>query len=208
MPLSISGDAAERKQQVVAELRRSEILAAAAKVFAGKGFDATRMEEIAAAAGLAKGTLYRYFASKDEVYEATVQQALDKLAVLTEERVRQTPEFRGKLAAFVAVRMAFWHQHQQLYRIIVGINGQENHRRRSYRWQRETVLYLAAMFEAAAQGGEIPVQDYLAAAWATMDAIRGVNERRVLSQTVSVEEQARFLTGFLLRALGADSPAR
>jgi len=59
---------AERKQQVVADFRRSEILAAATKVFANKGFDATRMEEIAKGAKLAKGTLYRYFDSKDAVH--------------------------------------------------------------------------------------------------------------------------------------------
>lgn len=195
--------AVDRKQQVVAELRRSEILVAATKVFASKGFEATRMEDIAAAAGLAKGTLYRYFESKDEVYQATVEQALSKLAALTDEHVRLAPEFAGKLAAFVSVRIAFWHQHQQLYRIILSINRQEGHRRRSHGWQREAVLYLRAVFEAAAQAGEIPVQDFTAAAWTTMDAIRGVNERRAFSQETSAQDQASFLTEFLLRGVGA-----
>jgi AcrR family transcriptional regulator len=57
--------AVDGKQKVVAEFRRSEILAAATKVFATKGFVATRMEDIAKAARLAKGTLYLYFQSKD-----------------------------------------------------------------------------------------------------------------------------------------------
>ncbi len=195
--------AVDGKQKVVAEFRRSEILAAATRVFAIKGYEATRMEEIAKAARLAKGTLYLYFQSKDAIYEATVQQAVSKLAALTEERVRNEPEFAGKLAAFISVRIAFWNDHQQLYRIILSINRQEQHRKRSLAWQKQTVLYLQSMFAEAAKAGEIPDEDFLAAAWTTIDAIRGVNERRVSSEGRSTEDDTRFLTAFLLRALGA-----
>jgi AcrR family transcriptional regulator len=156
MPLT----AADRKQKVVAEFRRTEILAAAAKVFANKGFESTHMEEIAKAAGLAKGTLYLYFKSKDDIYQATVQQALAKLAALTEEHVRQEPDLAGKLNAFISVRIAFWKEQQQLYRIILSINRLEQNRKRSFAWQRETVLFLKRMFEEAARVGEIPKRDF------------------------------------------------
>jgi AcrR family transcriptional regulator len=191
------------KQRVVAEFRRSEIIAAAAKVFATKGFVATRMDDIAKAARLAKGTLYLYFQSKDAIYQATVHQALTKLATLTEECVRNEAEFAGKLAGFISVRIAFWNDQQQLYRIILSINRQEQHRKRSIAWQKEAVLYLQSMFADAAKAGEIPDQDFLAAAWTAIDAIRGVNERRAYSEGRSTEEDAKFLTAFLLRALGA-----
>jgi AcrR family transcriptional regulator len=189
------------KQRVVAEFRRSEILAAAAKVFATKGFVATRMEDVAKAAQLAKGTLYLYFQSKDAIYQATVRRVVTKLAALTEERVRKESDLAGKLAAFISVRIAFWNEHQQLYRIIVSINRQEQHRKRSIAWQKEVVLYLQSMFADAAKAGEIPDQDFLAAAWTTIDAIRGVNERRAYSEVRSTEDDTKFLTAFLLRAL-------
>jgi AcrR family transcriptional regulator len=189
------------KQRVVAEFRRSEIIAAAAKVFATKGFVATRMDDIAKAARLAKGTLYLYFHSKDAIYQATVHQAVTKLAALTEERVRKESDLAGKLAAFISVRIAFWNEQQQLYRIILSINRQEEHRKRSIVWQKETVLYLQSMFADAAKAGEIPDQDFLAAAWTTIDAIRGVNERRAYSEGRSTEDDTKFLTAFLLRAL-------
>jgi AcrR family transcriptional regulator len=198
---------ADRKQHVVAEFRRAEILAAATKVFASKGFDATHMEEIAKAARLAKGTLYRYFDSKNAVYQATVQQALSKLAVLTEEHIRREQTFPGKLAAFISVRIAFWNEHQQLYRIILSINRQGQHRKRSSAWQKEAVQYLRLIFEEAAKAGEIPPQDFLAAAWTTLDAIRGVNERRAFSEERSAGNEAAFLTTFLLGALGAEQNA-
>lgn len=48
--------------------RRGEILIAAAAIFAQKGFQAARMEDIAAAAGITKGTIYLYFAGKAEMF--------------------------------------------------------------------------------------------------------------------------------------------
>ena len=189
------------KQRVVAEFRRSEILDAAAKVFATKGFVATHMEDIAEAARLAKGTLYLYFQSKDAIYQATVRQAMTKLAALTEERVRKESDLAGKLAAFISVRIAFWSERQQLYRIILSINRQEQHRKRSIAWQKEVVLYLQSLFADAAKAGEIPDQDFLAAAWTTIDAIRGVNERRAYAEGRSTEDDTKFLSAFILRAL-------
>jgi AcrR family transcriptional regulator len=197
--------AADRKQQLVAEFRRSEILVAATKVFANKGFEAAKMAEIAKAAKLAKGTLYRYFDSKDAVYEATVRQALTRLATLTDEVVRREPDFTSKLAAFISIRIAFWDEHQQLYRIILSINRQSQHRKRTFAWLQEAVLYLKGLYEEAAAAGEIPQQDFLSAAWAAMDAIRGVNERRAFSEHHQAADDTQFLMAFLLHGLRAKS---
>ena len=55
------------------ETRAAELLEAALDVFAEKGFAAARMEDIAARAGVAKGTVYLYFPSKEAVFEALVR---------------------------------------------------------------------------------------------------------------------------------------
>lgn len=55
-------------------LRREQILEAATKVFAEKGFRAARMQEVAATAGVANGTVYNYFASKDELLLALLEE--------------------------------------------------------------------------------------------------------------------------------------
>jgi AcrR family transcriptional regulator len=195
----------DRKQKIVADFRRSEILAAATKVFGSKGFEATRMEDIAKAAKLAKGTLYLYFDSKDAIYQATVRQALAELAALTEQEVQKEPTCAGKIAALIRVRVAFWDEQQSLYRVILSLSH-ENHRKRSIAWQRETVFYLQSIFVEGAKAGEIPEQDFLGAAWAMMDAIRGASERRIYAEGRSTEEDTKFLIEFLLRGLQAKTP--
>ncbi len=58
------------------EARPAEMLEAALAVFLKKGFAAARIEDIAAAAGVTKGTVYLYFPSKQAIFEAVVRQAI------------------------------------------------------------------------------------------------------------------------------------
>jgi AcrR family transcriptional regulator len=58
------------------EDRPAEILSAALDCFAERGFAATRLEDIAARAGVSKGTLYLYFSGKEELFKALVRQEL------------------------------------------------------------------------------------------------------------------------------------
>jgi AcrR family transcriptional regulator len=58
------------------EARPEEILSAALESFAERGFAATRIEDVAARAGISKGTLYLYFEGKEELFKAVVRQSL------------------------------------------------------------------------------------------------------------------------------------
>lgn len=56
------------------EARPSEIIAAALDLFVEKGYANTRGEDVAARAGISKGTLYLYFANKEELFKAVVRE--------------------------------------------------------------------------------------------------------------------------------------
>ena len=58
-----------RKRSPKAEERRDAIVAAAIEEFAARGFGATRIDDIAARAGVAKGTIYLYFRDKVALFE-------------------------------------------------------------------------------------------------------------------------------------------
>jgi AcrR family transcriptional regulator len=61
-----------------AEVKRDAILAAAVTLFGRYGFRRTSMEEIAREAGIAKGTVYLYFPTKEALFRALSQQTLDR----------------------------------------------------------------------------------------------------------------------------------
>ncbi len=71
------------------EARPQEILDAALATFAGKGFAATRMEDIAARAGVTKGTIYLYFESKEAVFKSLVGQSIGNTVSAVIESVQR-----------------------------------------------------------------------------------------------------------------------
>ena len=67
---------AARARKVAPEARRQAILEAALRVFAERGFEAARLDDVAVRAGVAKGTLYLYFRDKEALFEALVRNAV------------------------------------------------------------------------------------------------------------------------------------
>ena len=72
MEASHSPNRRERRK----EARPGELLDAALALFVEKGYAATRVEEVAARAGVSKGTLFLYYPSKEELFKAVVRQTL------------------------------------------------------------------------------------------------------------------------------------
>lgn len=87
------------------DARPQELLDAALALFVEKGFAATRSEEIAARAGVAKGTLYRYYPSKDELFKAMVR---DNLSVHIAESAAQAALHTGSIAELLHQMMRAW----------------------------------------------------------------------------------------------------
>jgi AcrR family transcriptional regulator len=82
-------------KQARAEKTHQTILRAAAKVFARKGFDKTQTPELARAAGISTGALYRYFTDKREVFLAMLELHLNEARNEVAERLR--PEYLSTL---------------------------------------------------------------------------------------------------------------
>jgi AcrR family transcriptional regulator len=71
-----------------ADLRRAEVITLAASLFDQRGYASVSMEQIAAAAGIAKPTLYHYFTGKDEILRGIHETFIDILLHRQDERVR------------------------------------------------------------------------------------------------------------------------
>lgn len=87
------------------EARPGELLEAALDLFVEKGFAATRSEEVAARAGVSKGTLFLYFPSKEELFKAVV---VENLAGRFTEWNREFDEFEGSTIDMLRYCMRIW----------------------------------------------------------------------------------------------------
>lgn len=71
------------------DARPDELVAAALSLFVEKGFAATRLEDVAARAGVSKGTLYLYFDGKDALFKEVVRRNLIPALAEAEKRLAQ-----------------------------------------------------------------------------------------------------------------------
>lgn len=85
--------------------RPGEIVAAAAELFVERGYERTRMEDVAARAGVTKATVYLYFADKGRLFEAVVRHAMspnvDRLEALVAAYDGSTPALLRTIATLL-----------------------------------------------------------------------------------------------------------
>src|ERR1700722_2848116 len=100
------------KKEVVSEFRRSGILKAARKVFARHGYDGATMDDVAEACSIAKGTLYLYFKSKQQIYLGVLKQDLQLLREENERAIQGAKSGPDKVRAFITTRFEFFERHR------------------------------------------------------------------------------------------------
>ncbi|MGH9000748.1 MAG: TetR/AcrR family transcriptional regulator [Acidimicrobiia bacterium] len=106
---------APRRTRLSAAERRAQIIAGAREVFLEQGLIATRIRDIAERAGITEPFFYRFFSSKEQIYEEAVLQPLDDLVgALKEEAAAMTakaaPFSRAQLQAVNAMILEFMEQ--------------------------------------------------------------------------------------------------
>jgi AcrR family transcriptional regulator len=195
------------KQDVVSEFRSTEVLVSARKVFAKKGFADATMDDIAAAAGLAKGTLYLYFKSKREVYLKTLQQGCAELLAQVATNMQAAEGVRAKIRALVATRVKYADENRDFFKIyLTEFNGVTQTAPVSKEF-RDTYFKQVQAVERALRdgvdGGDIRELDVEATAFIIQDMSKSLITRRLLGWSKKeVEEDIDFLCGFIWRAIG------
>jgi len=118
------------------QARPAEILDAALKVFAEKGFAGARMEDIAARAGVTKGTIYLYFENKEAVFKSLVRESIGATLAGVSANVRDYQGSAKDLLRFALTAMAHRLTTSDLVvlpKIIIGESGNFPELARFYR---------------------------------------------------------------------------
>ena len=100
------------KKAVVSDFRRRQILNAARDAFARHGLTGTTVHQIARGADLAKGTVYLYFHSKDEILRELLDDAVAELYRDTVPLLAGTGTVEDKLRLFLDATLAFFDRHR------------------------------------------------------------------------------------------------
>lgn len=199
-------DADDPDPQNLPPARADEILDAARAIFARRGFSGTTIQEVADAAGIAKGTVYLYYRSKEELYWAAMRRGLGELHRRSAAAMQQAADTAGKLRAFLATRLTYFEENRDFFSIYFTELG--NTLVRPVPGGEMEALYLGqvealrGVLRAGMERGELrPLRDR-ATAFAILDLVKGRVAQRLRGwSTVSPEEDLEQLDDLVWRAI-------
>ena len=98
---------------------RRKIFETSMKLFAAKGYDATSIEEITATVGVAKGTLYYHFSSKEEIFNFLVEEGIKLLQNSVEIKTAKFSSYIDKIKAIVLIQIKIVAKYEDLIKILL-----------------------------------------------------------------------------------------
>ena len=103
---------------IINDTVKDEILREARKLFQQFGVRKTTMEDIARAMGKGKSTLYYYFSSKEEIFDAVVLEEMEEVFARVKLAVEKAPGAAEKLKAFALTKIKAVQKRVNLYKIV------------------------------------------------------------------------------------------
>ena len=98
--------------------KRKKIFKAAAHKFSHQGVDGATMQEIADAAGVGKGTLYRYFDDKADLISSLAEIGFDRIAKKIETGIKGVDDPKEQLEKAVEIQLKFYNQYRDVCRFL------------------------------------------------------------------------------------------
>jgi AcrR family transcriptional regulator len=187
--------------------RHAAIIAAAGELAAEAGMEAVQIVPVAARAGIAAGTVYRYFPSKTELVAALVAGVAEREVAAIRQAAASAP---GPLSALAAAIVAFAVRASRARRLASAILAEPTEPHGTapgLRYRAALAAEFAQAIRAAMAGGHLPEQDAGRAAAAAVGALTdGLLGPLVRPET---RDDVQALALFVLRALGvSDARAR
>lgn len=98
---------------------KRKIFETSMKLFAEKGYDATSIEEITSTVGVAKGTLYYHFSSKEEIFNFLVEEGVKLLKNSIEIKTQKLDKAMDKLRAVVLIEIKVMLKYEDFMTILL-----------------------------------------------------------------------------------------
>jgi len=189
------------------ERRRAAILRAAVDVFAKRGYTAARMREVAQSAGVADGTLYLYFAGKEALLIAILEEHAEGFLARAKRDANRVADPRKKLAAVVSRHLASLERDRALAHVFqIELRHSRRFLRQVARGQVAKYLHLIERIvrDGAASGafrGDIPPEVTARAVFGAIDEL--VTGWVLATRPRPLAEQAGPLLALLMEGLEA-----
>jgi AcrR family transcriptional regulator len=180
---------------------RERILGSAQELFARKGFDKVTADEIAAAARVGKGSVYRHFASKEGLYAAAITAGFVRLRFQIERALEEDRTFPERITAIVRQLMSFVWEHGDFFALLRDPGARLREAARTYQRERNelSLLITQVLKEGKAVGSIRGDLNFHLISEAILGTIRGI--RRYHAREVTLDEAVSTMVALLLDGL-------
>ncbi len=186
--------ASESTRQELRTQRRMEILQAAAPVFARKGFAGTKITDLMAAAQMSQGLLYRYFTSKDDVFIAIVEAAVQHSIDIARQAEARSGSPLERLRWFVETYLPPQYEHPEYALVVAHALTNEavpaEVRVHTSRYLIEFIGIIRDLISEGQMAGEIIQRDAEQLAVHLLAALHGLAAGTAFLGAASAQEQA------------------
>jgi AcrR family transcriptional regulator len=195
------------KTDVVTDFRRSQVIAAARERFTKHGLAGTTMDGIAQAAGVAKGTVYLYYKSKEEIFRQILDEDLAHLHDETVPLVSGPGDIEHKLRGFFLGALGFFDRKKDFCEHAIFEMGSDVRKKALQRFEvvfRAQVEAWQALLEEARRSELVDVADARASANLIVAAATGMAKQRLRGwETGPIEDVAAQAARTLWKGLAA-----
>jgi AcrR family transcriptional regulator len=119
------------KDENLMSRRREEILHTAAHIFAQNGYSKTDLQVVADVLQISKGTIYRYFPSKRELFLAAVDRGMQSLLEATDESMEDIHDPLEKMAIGIHTYLTFFDDHPEFAELLIQERAEFKDRKKS-----------------------------------------------------------------------------
>lgn len=194
------------KKDVLSEFRRSELLTAARTVFARKGFHDASIEEIAELAEVAKGTVYLYYKSKNDLYLEAVRFGVESLIRELIARAGDSGSCLETIRVLTETKITFFEKNRDFFRIYYSELGKLPGHPAAISFVRDLYAQQAKVFEGVLRTGikrrEVRGIDAEKMSFAIADLTRGIATLRLLGMSkTSVAEDVEFIVNVIWKGI-------
>lgn len=132
------------------------IFESAIKVFSECGYTGATMDEVAMRAGVAKGTLYYHFASKEEIFRFTITEGMNVIKEETKTAINLVDNPIEKLKAICKVELSLFYRNMDFFKVLMSQLWGEQLRQHELRdIMHSYIKYIEEFIEAASKEGLI-----------------------------------------------------
>lgn len=141
--------------------KKAVIIEAAVKLFSQQGYHNTRMEAIAAAAGIGKGTIYEYFSSKAQLFKEMMELTVNKYYESLSKKPLEDLDFSEQLNLIIKAHFKFCQQNKEFTRLLFWENDilDRELKELGYNFRREKEGKMQELVEAGIKKGQIKSVD-------------------------------------------------